>query len=102
MNNQTQKAITYLIAKDHIKPKSNIAQIASKMVMNDLKGLMGDNVSFSEVKVEKWHIHSLLGDLAFLLSQELIEKHHVKKILEDAWNTEPYAWDIRFSIPCVF
>tara|TARA_R110000824_G_scaffold15595_1_gene65441 strand:- start:1533 stop:2039 length:507 start_codon:yes stop_codon:yes gene_type:complete len=90
----TETAIFAVIAQGHVKPTSEYPLVISKLIMNDLKRLMGDNVSIHDVSKERWHIQGLLWQLAYLLSHEIIESHHVKTILNDAWDMEPYAWDI--------
>ena len=90
----TEQAIVSIIAQDHIQQKPEFPLILSKLMINDLKRLMGDNISIAEVDKERWHIKGLLNQLAFLSSQDIIESRHAKSILEDAWDMEPYAWDI--------
>ena len=90
----TEQAIVAIIAQDHIQQKPEFPLVLSKLILNDLKGLMGDKMEISEVERDRWHIKQLLNQLAFLMSQGVIESRHAKQILTDAWNTEPFAWDI--------
>lgn len=92
--NKTQQVMGLLIAKDYIKRPEGFCESLKNLMVNDLFALMGDEWDITKVDKEKFHIKELLNDLAFLLSGGQIEPRHVKKILEDAWETEPYAWDI--------
>ena len=92
--NKTQQVMGLLIAKDYIKRSEGFYKSLQNLIVNDLFALMGEEWEISRVDKEKFHIKGLLNDLAFLLSGNQIEPRHVKKILEDAWETEPYAWDI--------
>lgn len=83
-----------LIAKDYIKKPDGFYIALKNLIANDLFSLMGDEWDIKTVDIEKFHINGLLSDLAFLLSAGQIEARHVKKILEDAWNEDPYAWDL--------
>lgn len=92
--NKTQQIIGLLIAKDYIKKPEKFYESLATLMTNDLFALMGDEWEISRVEKEKPHIQGLLSDLAFLLSGDQIKSRHAKKILEDAWGTESYAWDI--------
>ena len=91
---KTHEVMTLLIAKDHIKKPENMYQILSTFITNDLFGLMGDDWTIQQVEKEKPHLKGVLNDLAFLLSGGIIEHRHAKTILEAAWETDQYAWDI--------
>lgn len=93
--NKTEIAIIRLITQGYGELNNLFYSNASKLIQNNLKELMhADNISFEKLNEEKWHISQLLSDLAYLLSIDVIESRHAKKILYDAWNAEPYAWDI--------
>lgn len=91
--NKTEKIVALLITKDYIERPEGFGISLSVLMTNYLKALMGDEWSIEEVDEKKFHLKGLLNDLAFLLSGEQIEPRHAKKILEDAWDCEPYAWD---------
>ena len=91
--NKTQQIIAFLVTKDYIKRPESFIKSLYILMTNSLFALMGDKL-ITEVDEEKPHIKGLLNDLAFLLSGNQIESRHAKKILEDAWKTESYAWDI--------
>jgi aspartyl-tRNA(Asn)/glutamyl-tRNA(Gln) amidotransferase subunit B len=90
----TDKAIILLIAQDHIKIPDKMYKVLSDLMKNDLFGLMGDEWSISKVAEEKPHIHEVLNQLAFLMSGDVIAHRHAKQILQMAWETHHYAWDI--------
>jgi aspartyl-tRNA(Asn)/glutamyl-tRNA(Gln) amidotransferase subunit B len=92
--NKTQQVIGLLITKDYIKRPEEFYESLKNIMVNDLFALMGEEWEISRVEKEKPHIKELLNDLAFLLSGGQIESRHVKIILANAWETEPYAWDL--------
>ena len=91
---KTHKAIACLIAQNHIKSPDGIYKILSDLMINDLFSLMGDTCNIDKVNSEKWHLKSVLHDLAYLMSHGIVEHRHAKQILQAAWDMEPYAWDI--------
>jgi len=92
--NRTQQIIALLIAKDYIHRPDDFYMALKNLMLNDLFGLMGDECDIERVDKEKPHIKGVLSDLAFLLSGNQIEARHAHKILVDAWDYEPYAWDL--------
>ena len=91
---KTQQVIALLITKDYIAKPDGFHESLKNLMVNDLFALMGDDWDITTVDKEKWHLKAVLSDLAFLLSGKQIESRHAKKILEDAWGIEPYAWDL--------
>ena len=92
--NKTHTAIALLIVKDYIEKEPNFYQILFKIMKNDLFCLMSDNWDIERVDLEKPHLKETLNDLAFLLSSKQIDSRHAKQILEAAWDTDQYVWDM--------
>ena len=95
---KTQQIIGLLITKDYIKKSDRFCEVLKNLMMNDLFALMGEDNTIRDVNEYRPHIKGLLNDLSFLVSGEQIESRHAKKILEDAWKTDFYSWDLAWYL----
>jgi len=91
---KTSKVMYFLMLKDLCEKTPEFYQILAKMIMNELFGLMGDEWEIGRVREEKPHVMSVLNDLSFLLTADLIESRHAKNILSAAWDSDEWGWDI--------
>ena len=90
---KTNHVITVLVTRNYIENPQDFYKIISNLMMNDFKALQKD-LDIVQLHKEKFHIQELLNDLSFLLGYELIDHRQAKTILNDAWDIDPYAWDI--------
>jgi aspartyl-tRNA(Asn)/glutamyl-tRNA(Gln) amidotransferase subunit B len=91
---KTQTIAALLLLKDHIEIHPDFYMVLQKLIVNDLYALMGDDYDIKRVEEEKPHIKMVLNDLAYLLSNGQIKQRHAKKILEKAWETDSFLWDM--------
>ena len=92
--NKTHQAIFAIIASGVVEKPEGMYKVLSDIITNDLFALMGDEMDISQVHSEKWHLKDVLHDISYLISCNIIEHRHAKQILHDAWDMEPYAWDM--------
>ena len=101
MNKKIEELACLLIHKDGEYNPVLFYRTLSKLISNDLFGLMGNDYTIEKVEDEKPHLNSVLADMAFLLSCNKIKPVHVKSILKSAWETESNEWDtIRHIMTC--
>lgn len=91
---KTETIIALLLAKDCIERHKNFDKVLFNIMVNDLFGLMGENKDIEQLDLDKPHLKEVLNDIAYLLSNEQMKARHAKAILEAAWKTECYKWDI--------
>lgn len=97
--NKTHQAIAALICRDHCKHNPDFFRQSANLIKQEFAQRLDGEINKSpeqieKIRAEKPHIEVLIGDLAFLLSENLIEYRHAKKIFHDAWEIDPYAWDL--------
>lgn len=95
----TENAIVLLmIQTDTSRSKQHYLE-CSKLIQQELASKLSNAIDKSGPELEqiregRWHLTRLISDLAYLLSEDAIEYRHAKKIFHDAWDIEPYAWDL--------
>lgn len=92
--NKTKQAIAVIITSECLKKPDTFTTTLSALMLNDLFSLMGDDWNITKVEEEKPHMKEAISDVALLLSSCIIEHRHAKIILQKAWDTDQYSWDI--------
>lgn len=91
---KAEEIVGLLIVKDHVERHPSFGKVLFKLLTNDLFALMGEEYDIKRVEQDKPHIKEVLNDISYLLSHEQIKSRHARKILDAAWETEYYSWDI--------
>lgn len=101
MHEKTAKAVCTLLSAPRttfsIEEEIAFAQTASKLVTNELFGLMGDSWSIEDLHTYRPDLQNEIRDIVVLRALEIITTKHAKEILNSIWE-KPYTTTIDYII----
>lgn len=101
MNEKTSKAVVTLLALSRTRFSDEeqiiIAQTASKLISNELTGLMGDSWDIDDLNTYRPDLQDELRDIVVLRALDIITTKHAKEILNSIWE-KPYTTTIDYII----